>query len=164
MRESARANGYANGTKYGSLESQVMYDPKFIGLLKTPSAMDAASENMQSKGISGTSGTLAQEMMSGYAQLRGFPAPLLPTPTCNDATNQTLPKSQEERNDSIVKRIIAGEMGASIPKEDGHPFRLSPLFTEEMMGFPFLWTTLPFLRHNGEPNPSKPTETQSCRK
>ena len=287
MRERAKANGYANGTKYGSLESQVMYDPKFSGLLKTPSAMDAASENMQSKGISGTSGTLAQEMMSGYAQRRGFPARLLPTPlavdiehrertenlkatgvkdfhsringasrpnglmdylrftgmlptlrtcsamgasldtdgnlegnrcpnletvvgrmllpaprankvtdmdlnnpalaernkanleeevakmvindmlptpTCNDAPNATLPKSQEKRNDSLVKRILTGEMGISIPKEDGQTFRLSPLFTEEMMGFPFLWTTLPFLRHNGEPNPSKPTETQSCRK
>ena len=84
MRARARANGYANGTKYGSLESQVMYDPKFSGLLKTPSAMDAASENMQSKGVSGTSGTLAQEMMSGYAQRRGFPAPLLPTPLAVD--------------------------------------------------------------------------------
>ena len=46
----------------------------------------------------------------------------------------------------------------SIQAKDGPSSRLSPLFTEEMMGFPFLWTTLPFLRESGEPSPSRPTE------
>jgi hypothetical protein len=50
----------------------------------------------------------------------------------------------------------------SVP--DGESSRLSPLFTEEMMGFPFLWTTLPFLSQNGETNPSKPTETPFVRR
>ena len=35
-------------------------------LLKTPSTIEAESENRKSKGISGTSGTLSQEMASGY--------------------------------------------------------------------------------------------------
>ena len=243
-------NGYRNGTTYPSLESQIMYDPKFKGLLKTPSAIDPITENMKSKSISGTSGTLAQEIMSGYIEKRGLmlrtpsaqepgvnverlvtkdgqparvgeraydketgrlaqvgleqqvrmmlPTPrsnnvtdldlnseslaergkhnleesvaqmvisgILPTPTVNDSTNQTLPKSQEFRNDSIVKRILKDELGVSIPKQDGQPFRLSPLFTEEMMGFPFLWTTLPFLQQGGAPNPSKPTATPSSPK
>lgn len=108
MRARAEKKGYQNGTKFGSLESQVMYDPKC--------------------------------------------SHLLPTPTCNDATNQSLPKSQEERNDSLVKRILKGELGVSIPKKDGHPFRLSPLFTEEMMGFPLMWTSWPFLLESGERN------------
>ena len=77
---------------------------------------------------------------------------LLPTPTCNDAINQSLPKSQEKRNDSLVKRILKGDLGVSIPKKDGHPFRLSPLFTEEMMGFPLMWTSYPFLLEDGERN------------
>ena len=46
----------------------------------------------------------------------------------------------------------------------GETSRLSPLFTEEMMGFPLMWTTLPFLSQSGEPNPSKPTATQSSPK
>ena len=44
--------------------------------------------------------------------------------------------------------------------KDGKYFRLNPLFTEEMMGFPLMWTALPFLSVSGEPNHSKPTETQ----
>lgn len=30
--------------------------------------------------------------------------------------------------------------------------QLSPLFVEEMMGYPLMWTTLPFLTGNGEKN------------
>lgn len=41
----------------------------------------------------------------------------------------------------------------------GETSRLSPLFTEEVMGFPFLWTTLPFLSPDGRTKASKPTET-----
>ena len=113
-------------------------------------------------------------------------AKLLPTPTVNDAINQTLPPSQAKRNDSIVKRLLTGEIEAqrgeerrgeerrgeetisqttdSDPSCAGETFRLSPLFTEELMGFPFLWTTLPFLRSSGEPSRSKPTEMPSSRK
>lgn len=47
---------------------------------------------------------------------------------------------------SFVKKKIDN---GSYQKTDGDAFRLSPLFTEEMMGFPFLWTTLPFLSENG---------------
>ena len=291
MRERAEKNGYKNGTKYGSLESQVNYDPRFKGLLKTPSAMDAASENMESKGISGTSGTLAQEMMSGYVEKRGFMLPtpramevvedpqrfiernadrhnsmpnlqsmaafgmlptpteriykgygtalrkdtgkprldaldslaalnMLPTPTARDEKNPSSPNGARiarkrelgytiELNDlaamgnlptpsarewkgrtnpGIVKEgsgCVYGEtlpdtigrlMKDSSPKTDGGTFRLSPLFTEEMMGFPLGWTTFPFLNlcdqnhteiamkqglisESGEPKPSKPTET-----
>lgn len=46
----------------------------------------------------------------------------------------------------------------SVP--DGESSRLSPLFTEEMMGFPLMWTTLPFLSRNGETSQSKPTATR----
>jgi hypothetical protein len=68
---------------------------------------------------------------------------------------------------------------ASQDKAAGGTSRLSPLFTEEMMGFPFLWTALPFLGSNGiqetqtenevtsqsgEPKPSKPTAMPSSPK
>lgn len=81
---------------------------------------------------------------------------LRPTPTCNDSTNQTLPPSPKNRCDSIVKRILQ--------KNDGQGFRLNPLYTEEMMGFPFLWTTLPFLWVDGAEKVSKRTATRSCHK
>lgn len=235
MRARAEKKGYKNGTKYGSLVSQINYDPKFSGLLKTPSAMDAASENMQSKGISGTSGTLAQEMMSGYVQRRGFPAPLLPTPRAmevvedpqrfierNADRHNSMPNLQSmaafgllptpieriykggtsaprkdngklrtdqldslakmgqlptpsardwkgKTNPGVVKKGSGCVYGETLPdtidrvyspKIDGVTFQLSPLFTQEMMGFPFGWTELPFLSQSGEPKPSKPTETQ----
>jgi len=50
----------------------------------------------------------------------------------------------------------------SVP--DGESSRLSPLFSEEMMGFPLMWTTLPFLSRNGETSQSKPTATPSSPK
>ena len=46
----------------------------------------------------------------------------------------------------------------------GQTSRLSPLFTEEMMGFPLMWTALPFLSESGEQKPSKPTATPSSPK
>lgn len=35
---------------------------------------------------------------------------------------------------------------------NGRVFQLSPLFVEEMMGYPLMWTTLPFPTGNGEKN------------
>ena len=249
-------------------------------MLKTPCAMDASGDNRRSAGVSGSSGTLAQEMANGYIKNRGFdPAPLLPTPITRDwkggsaaprkdngklrtdsldsmvslgmlptpqSTDCKEPLSPEAKAKHIAKWMKKGIMpsGAyqlrqqaaegllptpqardnknpsspdgkriarkleqgwtidlsdlvvmegqlptpsardwkgktnpgtvkegsgcvygetlpdtlsrltkdSSPKTAGGAFRLSPLFTEEMMGFPFLWTTLPVLRENGEKN------------
>ena len=54
-------------------------------LLKTPFTADSFAENMTSKGVSGTSGTLAQEVQSGYVNKRWeglvpMNDDLLPTP------------------------------------------------------------------------------------
>ena len=91
--------------------------------------------------------------------------------------------------DAMVRKngMVRDDQLCSLPtmlglkERGGISFRLSPLFTEEMMGFPFLWTTLPFLSRcprglienltkqdstaeSGEPSRSKPTETPSSRK
>ena len=182
-------------------------------MLKTPCAMDCSGDTRKSKGVSGTSGTLAQEIASGYATRgRGLEIPmLLPTPLVVErehpervealrATGATKINSRangEQRPNGIVDfmnfygmlptptatdnphptgRIdehgrqwtenakASHSMGVADvvttlanQEQDGSPFRLSPLFTEEMMGFPFLWTTLPFLRPSGAQKPSKPT-------
>ncbi len=36
---------------------------------------------------------------------------------------------------------------------DGGTSQLNPLFVEEMMGFPLMWTALPFLSPDGDKNP-----------
>ena len=46
----------------------------------------------------------------------------------------------------------------------GRGSRLNPIYTEEMMGFPLMWTALPFLSESGAPKPSKPTATPSSPK
>ena len=40
MRERAEKKGYKNGTKYNSLKSQILYDPKMQKFLPTPNASD----------------------------------------------------------------------------------------------------------------------------
>ena len=136
-------------------------------MLKTPSAIDPESERMRSKGISGTSGTLAQEVMSGYVQKRGL---MLPTPmvigggACPIKDGKRI-YHMDKKGGGFSARLHDMAKAGLLPgicfaqKEDGSGFRLSPLFTEEMMGFPFLWTTLPFLQLSGEQSPLKPTET-----
>lgn len=186
-------------------------------LLKTPNAMDARSERLTKKEQRfGNSGTLAQEVQTGFIYKRGLlptiqtqgmkvckrgksvfapmsmlPTPcatdvargalkdvkyengtyfrenkklvrfgvhitdliasgFLPTPTANDGTNSTLPESQLLRKSGIAK--IACKL------KDGQTSQLNPLFVQEMMGFPYLWTESPF--QDGEQNPSKPTETR----
>lgn len=40
-----------------------------------------------------------------------------------------------------------------IAKKIGETSQLNPLFVEDMMGYPLMWTTLPFLSQNGDKNP-----------
>ena len=151
MRARAERKGYQNGTKFGSLASQVMFDQRVKSLLKTPCAMDATAEKRQSKGVSGTSGTLAQEIASGYVEKRGWN---LPTPTARDYKppyneEAMIRKDGKCRNDMLSS--LPTMMG--LKQRGGADFLLSPLFTEEMMGFPLMWTTLPFLSQSGGQNP-----------
>ena len=97
--------------------------------------------------------------------------PILKTPCTFDAQSErmksaSIPGStgtlaQEVQNGMAAKRglLLPTVIGVYKKNTDGGTSQLSPLFTEEMMGFPFLWTALPFLRTNGEQNHSKPTET-----
>ena len=69
---------------------------------------------------------------------------LLPTPTASDK-NTGIPKGRQ----SDSKHLIACQIGKNS--------QLNPLYVQEMMGFPSLWTELPF--QSGEEKQSKPTET-----
>ena len=65
-------------------------------------------------------------------------AQMLPTPTANswkDGTDKERPANQPTRR---------SELNHLMAQEHGKPSQLSPLFVEEMMGFPKNWTASPF--------------------
>lgn len=246
MRARAKAKGYQNGTQYGSLESQLNYDPRFKGLLPTTQAMDYADVRgkmgkndklvetpsglrrviqtgsdfgvslgfMANNGllptptvvdnphphamIDSTGKRISKEGSASHSQGLSDLAHhgLLPTPTARDEKNPSSPDGERiarkmeqgwtiELNDLAAMRMLltphagiyktAGGSADYWEKrkgkghqedlsmriydtlkdcdqaKDGNIFRLSPLFTQEMMGFPLGWTELPFLSGNGEP-------------
>lgn len=117
------------------------------GLLPTPTAMDGTGTTAKMKSTQVKEGS-----MHSVTLARAVNMGLLPTPTVNDMKNASLPPSQIDRNDSIVKRILLEN------PEAGKTSQLNPRFVAEMMGFPPNWTELPF--QSGETNQSKHTETQ----
>lgn len=76
---------------------------------------------------------------------------MLPTPTATDMgtgrVNRSLGKNAKDR--PTLARLVR----EYIPKKDGEITQLSPLYVADMMGFPLMWTVLPFLSHNGGDNP-----------
>ena len=89
---------------------------------------------------------------------------MLPTPVAEDYKKRG-PNSQQQQLGEMVYEMANGTKSTKEAQKSqgvgvGQTSRLSPLFTEEMMGFPFGWTTFPFLNQSGGQNHSKPTETQ----
>ena len=206
MRARAEKNGYKNGTKFGSLTSQIKYDERvrdwILPTVQTtdvynplsPEAKDAYIKKHMAKGV----------MPSAAYQLRQLAADgLLPTPRANvvngcDLNNPKLAERHKSNLEEEVAKMVTTNLlpttiardwkgGTTAKREDqdrqrtdqldslikimesqvtpdGSPSRLSPLFTEEMMGFPLMWTALPFLSESGAPKPSKPTATPSSPK
>ena len=76
---------------------------------------------------------------------------LLSTPKAQEARgNASIDRGKYNLTDEIAKRYNPG----------GKTSQLNPLFVEEMMGFPLMWSVLPFLSQNGEEGQSKATEMQ----
>jgi len=157
-------------------------------LLKTPCASDAYTENLSKKEQSfGNSGTLAQEVATGFVYKRG----LLLTPTTREEVMDTekFKARMEKYNNGTTVPNLATQIHGMLPTpttrdykgarseealkaakrtetnslpdafaQSGKTSQLNPRFVAEMMGFPVNWTELPFL--SGEPNQSKHTETQ----
>ncbi len=86
---------------------------------------------------------------------------MLPTPTTRDykssiSPNGMMRKNGKLRNDALSN--IPVMLGEHCTQRPGTTSQLNPLFVEEMMGFPLMWTALPFLSQNGDKNQSKDTE------
>jgi hypothetical protein len=114
-------------------------------LLKTPSAMHAYAENLTKKEQTfGNSGTLAQEIQSGFVEKR-WPG-ILPTPMTSDDRMRL--KTENWKGHDLVSQVNEAL---------GTRSQLNPRFVAEMMGFPPNWTELPF--QSGDRNQSRDTET-----
>lgn len=82
---------------------------------------------------------------------------MLPTPTSSDIKGSVSQKSMIRKDGRIRKDSLRNM--PSIIGDYGNGSQLNPLFVEEMMGFPLMWSVLPFLSQHGEPDQSKGTET-----
>ena len=75
---------------------------------------------------------------------------LLPTPRGNKVNGIDLNNPQmAQRNKGNLEEDVAKIIQSSL-YENGQTSQLNPLFVEEMMGYPLMWTTLPFLSQNGD--------------
>lgn len=86
---------------------------------------------------------------------------LLPTPTAMEIKHSNRVKGLKEKG---AKGMYSRKNGALRPngltdfldfnnQVDGGTSQLNPLFVEDMMGFPLMWTALPFLSPDGDKNP-----------
>ena len=119
-----RMEKYPNGTTMPNLATQVM------GMLPTPKALEAPSASWENrkKDSKFKPGVTLTDLMIWK---------MLPTPRTSDQNMHW--KTENWKGD---------DLGSHINEILGTRSHLSPLFVEEMMGFPENWTLLPFL--NGE--------------
>ena len=71
---------------------------------------------------------------------------VLPTPTARDWKGPQACEYKDMRGEGneMGFESVPGIVAKAFPSDAGTPSRLSPLFTEEMMGFPYRHTTMPF--------------------
>lgn len=122
------------------------------GLLPTPTAMEVKHSNrvkgLKEQGVKGMysrkNGALRPNGLTDFLDFNG----MMPTPSARDWKGCTNPG---------VKKVNGNVYGETLPdtvkKVTGSTSKLNPLFVEEMMGFPLMWTALPFLSPSGDKNP-----------
>ena len=149
MLPTPEANNYKNGHRTLSprIERKLeqgwavgLNDRATLGLLPTPVVcLDGvyADKNPNSKRHSMSLATLAYNDM-------------LPTPTTSSRHGGT----DKEREDGVSRR---SELNHLVAQECGTTSQLSPLFVEEMMGFPRYWILLPFLKESPVPREPSPS-------
>jgi hypothetical protein len=158
-----------NTTAYEHKYSASLKDRAAAGLLPTPTAIE---------GVKWTN-TWNPNSQMGQSLSAMAGSGMLPTPIATDISHK---RRIEELKEAGGQTMASRANGASRPnglsdfiefygvdetqksENAGKTSRLSPLFTEEMMGFPLMWTALPFLSESGAPKPSKPTATPSSPK
>lgn len=152
---------HTRGTGYGSLLPTVQTQglkvcdkngkTRFmdVSLLPTPTARSYKN------GSKITDGRLRRKISQGWTmELNDLAVSgLLPTPTMRDYQPSVSPtglvrKNGKRRDDALCN--IPVMIGQHCQQNDGKTSQLNPLFVEEMMGYPLMWTTFPFLSQNGD--------------
>jgi len=140
MRARSEKNGYKNGTKYNSLTSQILYG----NFLPTPQANCSKGmnpENVELRGNKMYNKKTGQQIQSSPEQWAKMG--MLPTPNACDWNTARSPKALAQ-----AKEKHGSTLQDTLRQRAGQGSQLSPLFVEEMMGFPAYWTALPF--QNGD--------------
>lgn len=178
MRKRAEKNEYQNGTKYGSLLSQV----KYSGIIPTPTSEIGRKSDFKQGGKSIWRALEEQKILpSPVASDATTGAIIGKNDTFKETSNGTLRKVNQNGTDGslglartvkLLKTICASDNrdrgGPSDPaiqrrKEKGKSIELSmtwdgllnPLFVEQMMGFPLNWTNLSCPNQSIDRNESK---------
>ena len=128
------------------------------GLLPTPVTRDhkgiSIKESKHRRGLMEEEGSTLPDVVDRI--LKGVESGMLPTPVTQDFKKREPNSKQQDLGDMLYGMANGSKSYEQVKKSaahDGQTFRLSPLFTQEMMGFPFGWTELPFLSENGEQKP-----------
>ena len=124
----ARMEKYPNGTTMPNLATQVQQ------MLPTPRAWDGAGGG--ARPVDQATGKLLRGKDSATLKDLGK-SQMLPTPMAQESDKIT----GKENQDSMTKRVR---------EATGKTSQLSPLFVEEMMGFPQGWTVSPFQSGDGK--------------
>lgn len=72
---------------------------------------------------------------------------LLPTPQARDWKGISIAEGKRTRGE---KTSFGSTLPDLVRRVTGKTSQLNPLFVEEVMGYPLMWTTLPFLSQNGD--------------
>ena len=121
----ARMEKYNNGTTVPNLATQV------AGMLPTPTAFDWNTPRSQ-EAWDKAKEKHGDALQNPLKQMAAFG--MLPTPVASDHQNRW--PTENWKGDSDLPSVVNGQLGTRS--------QLSPLFVEEMMGFPKNWTASPF--------------------
>ena len=154
-------------TAYEHKYSASLKDRAAAGLLPTPTAIE---------GVKWTN-TWNPNSQMGQSLSAMAGSGMLPTPIATDISHKQRVENLKAAGGQTMASRANGANRSNglsdfihfyeVTKQEadaGKTSRLSPLFTEEMMGFPLMWTALPFLSESGASKPSKPTATPSSPK
>lgn len=141
---------YAHGTRQRRRKNK---QEPFTECSRTPNLGTRRSKRLASHSLQHRSHEVHQDQSQFPDGAKGLTAlavnGLLLTPTASDGMRanmnmQALKKHNKEK--ANLSEQIAHKVG-------GGTSQLNPLFVEEMMGFPLMWTALPFLSQSGDKNP-----------
>lgn len=122
------------------------------GLLPTPTAMEVKHSNrvkgLKEQGAKGMysrkNGALRPNGLTDFLDFHYLLTPMAADGLRANMNMQALKNHNKEK--ANLSEQIAHKVG-------GGTSQLNPLFVEEMMGFPLMWTALPFLSPSGDKNP-----------